>query len=394
MSMPRVAVMGGSLGGLTAALVLRDVGCDVTVFERSTAALEGGGVGIVSHPMTTRYLEANDVMNVAEVSTHAPYRRYVAPDGHLQHEAVHDYRLTAYSALWRALYSCFDPDRYRFGAEVTSFEQTSEKVTVKLAGGEVHACDLLVAADGIASSARRMLLPEVEPRYAGYVAWRGVVDERALSRDTFERLADAVTYVLLPDSHILTYPIPNLDGAQEPGRRLQNFVWYRNVPEGAPLRDLLTDRDGRPRTTSLPPGTARDEQVADVRSLAAAQLPPSIAEVVERSEKPFVQVIYDIDIPRMAFGRVCLLGDAAFAVRPHTAAATAKAAADAWALGDSVAATGGDVPAALERWEPQQVDLGHSLLERARWLGDTSQFEGSWTPGDPDLLFGLFGPGR
>lgn len=394
MTMPRVAIMGGSLGGLTAALVLHDIGCDVTVFERSTAALEGRGVGIVSHPMTTRYLEEGGHMDVAEVSTHAPYRRYLAPDGRVQHEAVHDYRLTAYNTLWRALYGCLEPERYRFGAEVTSFSEGADGVRIHLASGEDHTADLLVCADGITSTARRTLLPDVEPRYAGYVAWRGVVDERDLTAATFERLVDAVTYVLLPDSHILVYPIPNLDGALEPGRRLQNFVWYRNVAEGEALDDLLTDREGRQRTSSLPPGTARDHHVAALRAAAGSQLPPAVAEVVQRSAEPFVQVIYDVDIPHMAFGRVCLLGDAAFAVRPHTAAATAKAAADAWALAEAVQAAGGDVDAALARWEPSQLELGRNLLERARWLGDTSQFEGSWTPGDPDLRFGLYGPGR
>lgn len=394
MDMPQVAVMGGSLGGLTAALVLRDAGCDVTVFERSSTAPEGRGVGIVSHPMTTRYLVSNNVMDIAEVSTYAPYRRYIATDGHVQHEALHDYRLTAYNTLWRALYGGLEATHYHLDSEVVSFSGDDQRVTLQLANGQTHSCDLLVCADGIMSGARQLLLPDIQPSYAGYVAWRGVVDERDLSEQAFERLADAVTYVLLPDSHILVYPIPNHDGRLEPGRRLQNFVWYRNVAEGHPLDDLLTDREGRQRTSSLPPGTVRDDLVSTLQADAAAQLPPIVAEVVERSAEPFVQVLYDVDIPQMAFGRICLIGDAAFAVRPHTAAATAKAAADGWALAEAVEHTGGDVVAALKRWEPEQLVLGRNLLQRSRWLGDTSQFEGSWTPGDPALRFGLLGPGR
>ena len=95
----------------------------------------------------------------------------------------------------------------------------------------------------------------------------------------------------------------------------------------------------------------------------------------------------------MAFGRVCLVGDAAFAARPHAAAGTAKAAADAWALAEAVAGVGGDVPGALRRWEASQLALGRQLIARVKDLGRSSQFEGGWRPGDPTLRFGLWGPG-
>jgi len=110
-------------------------------------------------------------------------------------------------------------------------------------------------------------------------------------------------------------------------------------------------------------------------------------------ERPFLQVIYDIEVPRMAFGRVCLLGDAAFVVRPHAAAGTAKAAADAWALAETIARET-DVPKALSRWESEQLALGAQLLERTRRIGRRSQVDGNWVPGDPELIFGLRGPGR
>ena len=51
------------------------------------------------------------------------------------------------------------------------------------------------------------------------------------------------------------------------------------------------------------------------------------------------------------------------------------------------------MPAALARWEPGQVALGAQLLERTRRIGRRSQFDGTWVPGDPELIFGLRGPG-
>jgi 2,6-dihydroxypyridine 3-monooxygenase len=225
------------------------------------------------------------------------------------------------------------------------------------------------------------------------VAWRGTVDEGRLSRAVRDLLADSICYQVAPDSHILLYPIPALDGSVVPGRRLANFVWYRNYA-GDELNDLMTDRNGVRRDLTLPPGAAREAHLREVRAVAAAQLAPQFAEVVQRTKLPFVQVIFDIEVDQMAFGRVCLIGDAAFALRPHAAAGTAKAAADAWALAEALAATQGDIRVALPRWERQQLAVGRAVLERTRRNGDKSQFQGAWRPGDPELVFGLYEPGR
>ena len=390
---PTVAVMGGSLVGLTAALVLRDIGCDVDVYERSEHALEGRGVGIVLHATTLRYLLENDVLDIDKVGTRADIHRYLDQDGHTLAETEIEHRFTGYNTLHGALLSAFDRARYHLGREVTSFEQDDDGVDVTFADGSVERVDLLVAADGIRSRARSLLLPDVHPQYAGYVAWRAVVDERDLTPQTYESLADALTYFVRPHSHALVYAIPNYDGAVEPGSRLQNIVWYRNVEAGQPFDELLTDVEGHRRELSLPPGMVQPKFVEELRAAASAQLPPQLAEVVHRAGEPFLQALFDVDIPRMAFGRICLVGDAAFAVRPHAAAATAKGASDAWALADALVATDGDVRAALKRWEPGQLEVGRNLLYRNRDMGTRSQFDNTWRPGDPSLAFGLKEPG-
>jgi 2,6-dihydroxypyridine 3-monooxygenase len=145
---------------------------------------------------------------------------------------------------------------------------------------------------------------------------------------------------------------------------------------------------------SLPPGAATDQAVAGMRRTAAQVFAAPIAEVVTSVAEPFVQAVYDIEVPRMARGRVCLIGDAAFAVRPHAAAATAKAADDGWALAEELSAAGGDVPAALAAWEHRQLLVGRQLLARTREIGDSSQLTGTFRPGDPRLIFGLHEPGH
>jgi 2,6-dihydroxypyridine 3-monooxygenase len=391
--MPTVAVVGGSLGGLTAALVLRDLGCDVTVYERSSATLQARGAGIAVLDETLRYPVERLGIPAEQISSSTGWIRFLERDGRIGHEQRHHYRFSSWNTIYRTLLDSLDPERYLLGREMSTFASDVDGVSVRFADGEEIRADLLVCADGINSVSRQAMLPEVAPRYAGYVAWRGVMAEADLSAASFEALHDALTYQLLPDSHILVYPIPGLDGAVDEGHRLMNIVWYRNVAE-AELPVLLTDRTGRPRTVSLPPGAARDEVIAEMRDFAAEHLAPPIAEVVTGIPEPFVQAVFDIDVPRMVSGRACLLGDAAFAVRPHAAAGTAKAAEDGWALARELQRAGGDVPAALAAWEARQLALGSGLLARTREIGDSSQFTGEFHPGDQRLIFGLYGPGR
>jgi 2,6-dihydroxypyridine 3-monooxygenase len=392
--MPQVAVVGGSLGGLTAALVLAHAGCDVTVHERSPQALEPRGAGIAVLDETVRWFAERTSTPPDELCSSTHYIRFVAADGGIVHEREHRYRFSSWNTIYRALLACLPPERYLLGHEVTAFERHPDGVDLELHGGARERADLAVFADGIGSAARARLMPGVAPEYSGYVAWRGTMPEADLSESTFTALSDAITYQAMPDSHVLAYPIPGPSGALEPGERLMNVVWYRNVAAGAAFDALMTDRDGRARPVSVPPGGVREEFVQVLRADAATALAPVIAEVVAGVAEPFVQAVYDIEVPRMAHGRVCLLGDAAFAVRPHAAAGTAKAAADAWELAAQLTAHRGDIGPALREWERRQLDLGRRLLARSREIGDASQRHGAFVPGDPALIFGLRGPGR
>lgn len=171
-----------------------------------------------------------------------------------------------------------------------------------------------------------------------------------------------------------------------------NYVWYRNVTAGEQLDDLLRGLNGYVGALTVPPGLVRDEYVTELRDVARAQLAPGPAEVVLKTEQPYVQVVQDLRSSRMALGRAALIGDAACAARPHAAAGTAKAAADAWALRDALLEAE-SVEGALAAWEPTQLALSDALLERVVSMGERSQVHGTWVPGDADLRFGLYGSG-
>jgi len=387
-----VVVVGGSLAGLTAGLLLRDLGLHVRVYERSAAQLESRGAGIVVHPIAVRYLEERGGLSLSQISTHAHRLLYIDREGAIAYEEPCVWSFTAWNTLYRNLRGLLEDERYLLGDAMTGLAQDEGGVDVSFQSGRSVRCELLVCADGVASTGRSLLLPEVHEEYAGYVAWRGTVPEAELPAATQATVSEAIVYHVMPDSHILTYPIPALDGSVEPGRRLINFVWYRNARAGAELDELKADRHAmrdQPAGAPLPEAHA----VARLRE-AARLLPGPLAETVLRTEEPFVQPINDVVVPRMAFGRACLVGDAAFVARPHAAAGTAKAAADGWTLAEALEAARGDVPAALARWEPGQLKLGRGLVARVRDAGDRSQFGGGWRPGDPSQRFGLYGPDR
>lgn len=111
--------------------------------------------------------------------------------------------------------------------------------------------------------------------------------------------------------------------------------------------------------------------------------------MVIKTTRPFIQAVVDVEVPRMAFGRIGLIGDAAFTLRPHAAAGTTKAAADAWQLAEAVKFCVEDVVAALKLWEPDQLALGRRVLARALDAGNRLQFEGTWRVGNP-RPFGLY----
>ena len=181
---PRVLIAGGSLGGLTAALSLREAGCDVEVYERSQAPLEGRGAGIVLHPASIRYFIESGAMDVGRVSSRADSLRYLDRGGNTIHEAPCRYWFTSYYTLHKGLLGCFDESRYHLAAGMIGLHQEDGSISLELSdGGEVKA-DLLVCADGIHSTARRLLLPDVSPSYAGYVGWRGTVREDELTAGT------------------------------------------------------------------------------------------------------------------------------------------------------------------------------------------------------------------
>jgi 2-polyprenyl-6-methoxyphenol hydroxylase-like FAD-dependent oxidoreductase len=363
----RVIVAGGSIAGLFVSVLLHRRGFAVEVYERSGEALASRGAGIVPHPelfdaLAQAGAALDDTIGVPVVG-----RITLNRDGTVL--GAHDLRqvMMSWDRLYRLLRVALPDACYHAGNAVEAFDQDDGEIAVRLADGRQLRADWLIGADGIRSTVRRQLLPDLEPAYAGYVAWRGLIDESAMSAEARAVLGERLMFCLPAGEQMLGYPVPGADEAIGAGRRRYNVVWYRPADETAGLPRLLTGRDGRRYDLSVPPGQVDFGAVAELRADAEALLAPCCAETVLLTAAPFIQAIYDLESPRLVFGRVILIGDAAFVARPHAGMGVTKAGLDALGLAQALDAA--DPAAALLEWERRRLRYGRAVVARARWLG-------------------------
>jgi 2-polyprenyl-6-methoxyphenol hydroxylase-like FAD-dependent oxidoreductase len=367
----RVLVIGGSVGGLFAANLLRSIGCDVTVFERALGDLGDRGTGIGTREDLFAVMRRAGVPVDPSVGVAVRGRVGLARDGGIAHELPVPAVTSAWSRIWRPLRQALADADYRSGTVLTRMEQDADGVAAVFADGTRAEGELLVAADGLHSTVRMQFLPELRPRYAGYVAWRGVVAERqipaALAELTFHHMLFG-----FPDGELmLSLPMPGPDEGARRGERRCHFVWFRPVSESA-LTGLCTDATGRRHGMSIPPPLIRPELVAALKADADALLAPQLSALVHGTSQIILQPVFDLESPAIVFGRVALIGDAAFVARPHVATGVMKAALDAESLADALAGPCSLVTA-LARYERERRPYGSLLVARGRHIGATLQ---------------------
>lgn len=362
------AVIGGSLGGLFIANLLYRAGWDVKVYEKASGNLEARGAGIVTHPELLKALVKAGVTVDESLGVRVEERITLDREGNVIAKRSLPQILTSWSRLYYLLKAAFPAERYQLGKHLETFTQHDRTVLARFQDGEQIEAAVLIAADGIRSTVRKILLPLTIPRYAGYVAWRGLVDERELSDRVRSELFPYFSFGVPPHEQMIAYPVAGADFNTLPGKRRFNFVWYRPADETTTLKSMMTDATGKIWAEGIPPSLIRPELLTETRSAARRTLAPQFSEVVEKTGNLFFQPINDLESPQLAFGRVALLGDAAFVARPHCGMGVAKAADDAVALADALS-NGGDVPFCLTMYSHLRSPVGGQVVKRGRELG-------------------------
>jgi 2-polyprenyl-6-methoxyphenol hydroxylase-like FAD-dependent oxidoreductase len=383
--LPRAVIIGGSVGGLFAANLLLKVGWDVQVYERTQADLSDRGAGIGTREELFAVLERIGAhLDPGSMST-VTARAVLDRDG----TAIHKFPLKSISSSWAHLYhslrATFPAMRYHRGKTLQHIEQDGATVAAIFDDNQRVHGELLIGADGLHSTVRRQFLPGVTPAYAGYVSWRGIAYAEIVPPALRPIVFDHMMFCFPADGMLLTTPMPAAEGSTRP--RCQ-WVWFRPIAEHA-LPLMCTDANGRPHGLSIPPPLIRPELIAELRTAAREMLPSTVADLIDRVAQPRFQAIFDLEVPKMTFGRVVLLGDSAYVARPHVAAGVTKAALDAASLADALVA-GGELKTLLAGYERQRMWSGQRLVARGRRIGARIA-QGAASEEDADAIMREYG---
>jgi 2-polyprenyl-6-methoxyphenol hydroxylase-like FAD-dependent oxidoreductase len=358
-------IIGGSMSGLFAAAFLRKIGWDVDVYERSSVPLVGRGAGITSHPELLAALEACGAGTEA-LGVEVEKRILLDRSGRVIAEKPLRQLMTSWDRLQQLLQRNVPASCYHLGHDFERVEQDGRELRVHFANGLVERADLLIGGDGIRSSVRALVAPQVQPIYAGYYIWRGAPNEADLGPEARKHFLD-YTFYLPERQQVLGYPIAGLNNALQPGRRRYNFIWYR-VGDAALLREMCVDEKGRQHEHSVPPPLVRRELIAQMRADAAAIMPPALLDALDKIAQPFFTPVYDFNSPTLVYGRVALVGDAAGSSRPHMGFGVSKAGDDARALAQALDAHE-DIDTALARYDAVRQPIGERIVQHGRLLG-------------------------
>lgn len=363
----RIAVAGGSIGGLFAAAMLHRLGHDVTLYEKSVHGLRTRGAGLVAQDEIFTALDAAGVPPATVPGVTSVERITLDLRGAIRYRERAEQTQLSWDRLYDGLRGVIPDSRYVLDSPVTGVRAGVDVISFT-AGNERYETDLLVGADGAHSHVRRFIAPGGgEPAYVGYAIWRGLIPEDLVPAGAADTLFRRMTFYTGPGEHALGYLVPGPEGQTQPGSRRYNWVWYRSM-SSEDLSTLMTAAGRSSTSTSLAPGQTPADVATQLSEAARHRLPPQFAEVVAMEPRPFLQGVLDYVAPRLVRDRAVLLGDAAAVVRPHTAMGAAKAAGDALALTRALHSS--PIDAALVSYGEQRLPVARDIARYGMRLGE------------------------
>jgi 2-polyprenyl-6-methoxyphenol hydroxylase-like FAD-dependent oxidoreductase len=362
----RAIIIGGSMSGLFSAAFVRRIGWDVDVYERSPVELVGRGAGITTHPELLEALQRSGA-GTHNLGIEVPKRFAIDRQGRITAERPLRQILTSWDRLQRLLRATIDPAHYHLGRAFERLEQDGSSVRVHFSDGGIEHADIMIGGDGVRSTVRAQLAPDLQPIYAGYYIWRGAPNEADLAPRTLQDIFPYFVFYLPPHQEVITYPIAGFNDDLRPGHRRCNFIWYR-AADAARLREMNVDGNGVQHAFSVPPPLIRKELIEQMQADARDIMPPVLLDCVMTMKQPFITPIYDFTAPRIVFGRVAMVGDAAANARPHMGFGVAKAGGDAEALADALR-DHDDIDTALKAYNALRQPIGNTIVMHSRKLG-------------------------
>jgi 2-polyprenyl-6-methoxyphenol hydroxylase-like FAD-dependent oxidoreductase len=363
----KIGIVGGSIAGCSAAILLMKEGHEVTVFERSNKSLVGRGGGIGTTPSLMDQLRKDGIITgqfahcqinkmpfVGKSSASEPY-------GKTAWAMPMNFHVFQWNELWKNLRSNVGDQHYRAGIKIVDVISTPDK-TVELTtdSGSKFRFDLVLFADGYNSLGRSILFPEKKLKYQGYVLWRGLLPESTMEGNS--PLKDEILRLSYDGEpgHNVVYLIPNENGSVKEEERVFNWAAYVAIPEPE-LDELMTDRSGRVRYGTLPPGNLTEKNETRLKDFLTKNIPDYYADMVSNTQDSYIQVIYTLDLDSYCKERMCLIGDAGIFVPPFTGSGVFKGYNNVKDLVNCLKENS-NLKDALEQWSNLQLQTGKRLL--------------------------------
>lgn len=369
----KIGVVGGSIGGCSAAILLNRQGHEVSVFERSSSRLVGRGGGIATSGVVFKSLVEQDFIDpdfphisLSDMSFRVRTSKQ-KEIGYVPWKTSIDLKAFHWSTLWNNLRKRVPDDAYYPGREVVHADSSElDAVDITFRDGGREKFDLVLFADGYQSVGRKLLFPEIDLHYCGYVLWRGLLSESVIENSTaLEKDCPRISYANLPGNFVIYY-VPDENGLTGKGQRIFNWAAYIPIPE-SDLMSFMIDRHGNSLSGSIPPGRIRLEEEERLRKLMRDNLPTYFGDIVDKTKDTYVQLIYTTELPAYYRGRIALIGDAGIFVQPFTGSGVFKGYNNVKDL-LQVFQHYDDLPSALEAWSQEQVRVGKRLLTWGRQL--------------------------
>ena len=363
---PSATIIGGSMAGLFAATALSKKGWDISVHEKVPVPLSGRGAGIATYDeLADLVYKATNNNNV--LGTTAKSRVSLDINGNIINSYDYPQVYTSWQYLFSILREQISNDDYFMGDDCIKIEQNENKAIAFFDNGKKKETDLIIVANGIKSELRTYVDNKAYPQYAGYVGWRGVVNEEEISKKSLETLSNYFIFVLPYNQQIASYPIAG-EGKNpfKIGERRINWIWYKPAPQNS-LQEILLGKSGQQFEDGIPPNEIREEIVNDLFKEAEEKLPPQLVELVKITKQPLIQPIFDLQSIKMKNGRVVTIGDAAFTARPHVGMGVTKAAMDAFTLSEYLEDSSNLDD--LDKWEHSRLKESQFIVNRSRKLG-------------------------
>ena len=373
--MLKIGIVGGSIAGCSAAILLRRAGHDVTIFERSKGQLQGRGGGIVTPTTTLDQLIEEDIIDANFpylTATEMPFNGRTSKHDFLGRTAwAVPISLAGFhwSALWQNLRKRVPDNIYHEGVRIHHAEMTDKQmVRLETHEQEIYEFDLVLFADGYRSLGRSLLFPDTKLNYRGYVLWRGLLPEIEINEDDYLGTNLARLSYTSINGQMIVYFVPGFNGGTEAPLRLYNWEAYVTVTADE-LPHFLKDRFGEQHTGALPPGSMRPAEETRLKQLMWDNLPIHYADIVSKTQSTHAQPIYTSSLPAYAKDRMALIGDAGIVAQPLTGSGVFKGL---YNVRDLVAnlAEYNTLDEALDQWSVEQTRLGQQILDFGELMED------------------------